>query len=122
MIAPKDTDTYILSFPEDIQQRLEIIRQTIREAAPDAIEKISYAMPAFYLNGNLVYYAAYQNHIGFYPTSSGIEMFKDEFRDYTFSKGTIQFPHDKPLPLELITKIVRFRVNEALGKAKKKSK
>lgn len=98
---------------------LEKLRQTIRTAAPDATEKISYRIPTFYLNGNLVHFAAFKHHIGFYPTSSGVSAFQDELSKYKTSKGAIQFPLDKPLPLELVKKIVGFRVTENLKKTAK---
>jgi len=107
-----EIDKYISSFPATIQEVLELLRETIRKAAPEAIEVISYSMPAFKQNSVLVYFAAYTNHIGFYPTASGIEMFKEEFSAYKWSKGAVQFPIDKPLPLDLITRIVKFRVKE----------
>jgi len=114
-------DEYIGTFPKDVQNTLRKLRQAIKEAAPDAVEAISYQMPAFRLRGNLVYFAAFKNHIGFYPTSSGIEAFKKELSSYETSKGAIRFPIGKPLPLSLITKIVRYRVKENLVKATKKT-
>lgn len=116
MIAPeaRTIDEYIVSFPEETQALLLQLRDTIRKAAPDAEESISYRMPAFKYNGVLVYFAGYKNHIGFYPTSSGIEAFKEEVTNYKNSKGAVQFPLNKPLPLGLITKIVKFRVKENL--------
>ena len=114
-------DEYIATFPEEIQKILEELRGTIKAAAPDAEEKISYQMPAFALKGNLVYFAAFKNHIGFYPTSSGTEAFKKELSIYDGSKGTVRFPIDKPLPLKLISRIVKFRVAENLKKAGIKS-
>lgn len=105
-------DEYINDFPEDVRLRLTQLRQTIREAAPDAKETISYAMPAFKLNGILLYFAAFRNHIGFYPTASGIAAFKDEISIYKNGRGSVQFPHSKPLPLDLISRMVRFRVAE----------
>jgi uncharacterized protein YdhG (YjbR/CyaY superfamily) len=108
----KTIDEYISTFPPDIQKMLEDLRATIKASAPEAEEKISYQMPAFFLKGNLVYFAAFKNHIGFYPTSSGIEAFKQELSVYECSKGTVRFPIGKPLPLELISKIVQFRVIE----------
>ncbi len=122
MKKPLDTNEYIKDFPKDVQEKLEILRETIYKAAPGAIERISYGMPSFYWNGNLVYFAAYKNHIGFYPTASGIENFKEEFTKYKFSKGAVQFPIDEPLPLKLITKIVKFRAKENLQKSKNKKK
>ncbi len=105
-------DEYIKKFPEEVQGKLEKLRQVIVENAPDAVEKISYGMPTFYLNGNLVHFAAYSGHIGFYPAPSGIEAFIDELSVYKTSKGAIQFPINEELPLDLIKKIVLFRVGE----------
>jgi uncharacterized protein YdhG (YjbR/CyaY superfamily) len=110
-------DEYISTFPQEVRQILEKLRQTIIKAAPKAEEVISYNMPAFKLNGMLVYYAGYKKHIGFYPTNSGITEFADELTAYKTSKGAIQFPLDKPLPIGLITKIVKFRVVENNAKA-----
>ena len=120
--TPKDIDEYIAGFPQDVQEILEKIRATVREAAPEAKEKISYGMPAFTLNGNLVYFAAFKNHIGFYPIPSGIEEFKEELSVYKQGKGSVQFPLDEPMPYELITRIVKFRAQENLEKAKAKKK
>jgi uncharacterized protein YdhG (YjbR/CyaY superfamily) len=120
--APQTIDDYIAGFPKDIKEILETIRTTIREAAPNATEKISYGMPTFALNGkNLVHFAAFKNHIGFYPVPSGIEKFKKELSVYKGAKGSVQFPLDKPMPLELIAKIVKFRVEENLAKVKGKN-
>ena len=105
-------DEYIRQFPDPVQGKLQILRYLIREVAPEAEEKISYQMPTFYLYGNLVHFAAYARHIGFYPTPSGIAQFKDQLSGYKHAKGSVQFPLDEPLPLELIEKIVRFRVEE----------
>ncbi len=105
-------DEYIEKFPKEVQKKLHELRKVIRENAPEAEEKISYGMPTFYLNGNLVHFAAYSGHIGFYPAPSGIEAFKDELNEYKTSKGAIQFPIDMDIPLELIKKIVKFRVGE----------
>ncbi|MDX2246939.1 MAG: DUF1801 domain-containing protein [Bacteroidia bacterium] len=116
----KDIDTYICEFPEEIRILLEQVRATIRRAAPEAEEAIKYAMPTFVLNGNLVHFAAFKNHIGFYPVPSGIEAFKEELSVYKMGKGSIQFPLDQPLPLDLITRIVEFRVKENQAKAKKR--
>jgi len=112
----KSIDEYIDMFPSDIQNLLQEMRRTIREAAPEAEETISYQIPTFRLNGNLVHFAAFKNHIGFYPTSSGINAFKKELSRYEGSTGTVRFPIGKPLPLSLIRKIVKFRVKENLGK------
>jgi uncharacterized protein YdhG (YjbR/CyaY superfamily) len=107
-------------FPDKTRRILEKIRETIREVAPDAEEAISYQMPTFKLNGNLVHFAAFKNHIGFYPVPSGIEAFKEELSPYIAGKGTVQFPLDKPVPYELIRKVTEFRVKENLAKNKKK--
>lgn len=109
-------DEYIESFPEEIGAKLKRMRELIRREAPDATEKISYQMPTYYLKGNLVHFAAFSKHIGFYPTPSGIEAFKGEFKDYKYSKGAVQFPMNGPLPEDLIRRIVRFRVKENTGK------
>lgn len=116
---PKTIDEYIASFPTEIQEILEQVRQTIKKAAPDAEEKISYAIPTFTLNGNLVHFAAFKNHIGFYAMPSGNEAFQKELVAYKAGKGSIQFPINKPMPLDLIAKIVNFRVKENLEKLKK---
>jgi uncharacterized protein YdhG (YjbR/CyaY superfamily) len=109
----KTMDEYIKTFPKDIQRILEKMRQSIREAAPNAMEAISYQMPTFKLNGkNLVHFAAWKNHIGFYPTPSGTETFKKELYPYKFAKGSIQFPIDDPIPYDLVRKIVLFRIKD----------
>jgi uncharacterized protein YdhG (YjbR/CyaY superfamily) len=118
--APQTIDEYIAAFPDDVQQILQQIRQTIREAAPDAQEAISYQMPTFKLHGNLVHFAAYKKHIGFYPAPAGIEAFKDELAPYASSKGAVQFPLDQPMPYDLIRRIVTFRVAETLARAEAK--
>src|SRR3954447_24753645 len=105
-------DEYILQFPPEVQEILANLRNVIKESAPEAVEKISYQMPTFALHGNLVHFAAYQKHIGFYPAASGIAAFTDKLLEYKTSKGAVQFPIDKPLPYELIKEIVRFRVDE----------
>lgn len=115
-------DAYISQFPSGVQEILCLLRNVIKEAAPDAKEKISYQMPAFALHGNLVYFAAFKNHIGFYPTSSGIDAFKKELSEYKLSKGTVQFPIDKQLPYELISRIVKYRVEENVKHAQEKNK
>ena len=117
---PLNIDEYIGAFPNDIQEILEKIRMTIQKAAPDAKEKISYAMPAFEQNGIVVYFAAFKNHIGLYALPTGHEAFKEELSPYKSGKGSVQFPFNKPIPYDLITKIVKFRVKENLEKAKKK--
>jgi uncharacterized protein YdhG (YjbR/CyaY superfamily) len=110
-------DEYIASFPAETQVKLRELRATIHAAAPVAEEKISYQMPTFFLKGNLVYYAAWKKHIGFYAIPSANEAFKDELTTYTVSKGAVQFPLDQPLPVDLITRMVRFRVAENLARA-----
>lgn len=115
-------DEYILQFSPDIQDILKMLRKVIKEAAPDAEEKISWGMPAFTHHGSLVYFAAHKNHIGFYPAPSGIEAFKQELSEYKAAKGSVQFPITKPLPYELISKIVRFRVAENTKNKKDKLK
>ncbi len=114
-------DEYIAQFPEDIQKILQQIRSVIKEVAPNATEKISYQMPTFYLNGNLVHFAAFKTHIGFYPVPSGIEKFKEELSHYKGGKGSVQFPLDQPIPYDLIRRITLFRVEENLKLAKNKS-
>lgn len=119
--APAKTiDEYIAGCPSTIQVRLEQLRSIIRKAAPGAIEKISYGMPAFVLEGNLVYFGGWKNHIGFYPMPSAINAFKKELSVYEGAKGSIKFPVDKPLPVGLITKMVKFRVKENLENKKQK--
>ena len=115
---PNSVDRYIKSFPTDVQNILQQLRKTIKKAAPDATEIISYNMPAFKLNGMLVWFGAHSNHIGFYPRASGIEAFKKDLATYKSAKGSVQFPLGKPIPLDLITKIVQFRVKENLKKEK----
>ncbi len=118
----KSIDEYIAAVPENIKPILEKFRQTIRKAAPEAEETISYAIPTFKLKGNLVHFAAFKNHIGFYPGPSGIESFCQELAAYEGAKGSIKFPVDKTLPWSLISKIVKFRVRENLEKARSKEK
>jgi len=115
-------DEYIKEFPPQVQNRLEAMRETILAAAPDARQTIAYRMPTFVLHGNLVHFAAYDNHIGFYPTPSAIEAFKDEIARYKWAKGSVQFPLDEPLPLELVSRMVRFRVKENAENAARKMK
>ncbi|MEK5333257.1 iron chaperone [Lysinibacillus sp. FSL W8-0992] len=119
---PESIDEYILQYPQEIQEILKTIRKVIKESAPNAEEKISYRMPTFVLNGNLVHFAAYKNHIGFYPTSSGINNFQDELSGYKTSKGAVQFPIEKPIPYGLISQIVKFRVAENQSKVEGKIK
>ena len=106
-------DDYISAFPAGTQKALREIRKAIQDAAPAAEETIKYGVPTFVLNGNLVHFAAFKNHVGFYPTPSGIAKFKDELSKYKSAKGSVQFPLDAPLPLRLIQRIVKFRVGEA---------
>jgi uncharacterized protein YdhG (YjbR/CyaY superfamily) len=115
-----EIDKYIAGFPKETQKLLEQLRKTINKAAPEAEEVISYGMPAFKQKGILVYFAGYEKHIGFYPTSSPIVIFREELSPYKKGKGSIQFPLDKPLPLKLITEIVKFRVSEVLEKERNK--
>ncbi|KNZ40801.1 hypothetical protein AKG39_15740 [Acetobacterium bakii] len=110
-------DEYINQFPNEIQEKLTQLRETIQSAAPQAQEKISYQMPTFYFHGNLVHFAAYKNHIGFYPTPAGIEKFHKQLTAYKHAKGSIQFPMDEPLPLDLIAEMVRARIVENERKA-----
>jgi uncharacterized protein YdhG (YjbR/CyaY superfamily) len=117
-----EIDQYIAGFEEPVRGRLRELRATIRTAAPEATERISYRMPTFYLNGNLVHFAAFDRHIGFYPAPSGIEAFADELKPYKSSKGAVQLPHDLPLPLGLVARMVRFRVEENLRKKKPRSR
>ncbi len=114
--APTTIDQYIATYPTEVQALLTTMRETIQAAAPSATEKISYGMPTFYLNGNLVHFAAYKHHIGFYPAPSGLKAFESEINQYKNSKGAVQFPIDKPLPLDLVDGIVRYRVGEQGGK------
>lgn len=122
MVEAKNIDEYIAMYPKDIQKLLNEMRATIRKAAPKAEEAIKYALPTFVLNGNLVHFGAFKNHIGFYPAPSGIEEFKKELAKYESSKGAIRFPLDKPLPLTLVGKIVKFRVLKNLENVKAKTK
>ena len=116
-----DTASYISGFPEETQMLLKQLRETIIQAVPDAEELISYQMPAYKYHGALVYFAGYKNHIGFYPGAAGIAAFKEELSGYKGAKGSVQFPLDKPLPLELITQIVKFRVHQNLEKSATKT-
>ena len=119
--SPKSIDEYIERYPKDIQVILQKIRAIIREAAPGAKEAISYQIPTFKLGGNLVHFAAFTEHISFFPTSSGVAKFKKELEGYKTSKGTIRFPIEKPIPYDLISKITKFRVEEVIEKGKKKN-
>ena len=121
--SPANTiDEYIAGFPKDVQAILQKIRGIIRKVAPDAEEAIKYQIPTFVLNGNLVHFAAFQKHIGLYPTPSGIEEFRDELSVYKSAKGSVQFPLDAPVPFSLITKIVKFRVKETREKVASRSR
>ena len=113
---PTPITDYILQFPADVQQKLNELRAAILEIVPNATEKIAYGIPTFYVKGNLVHFAAYKSHIGFYPASSGIDAFREELAPYKLSRGTVQFPLDKPLPMELIRRIVKYRLAENLAK------
>jgi len=121
-LTQESIDNYISNFPPEIQEKLKAIREVIKESAPEAVEKISYQMPTFVLHGNLVHFAAFKNHIGFYPTPSGIDAFREELSEYKGAKGSIQFPLDQPIPYELISKIVKVRVAENIKKAEDKIK
>ncbi|HEX2696428.1 MAG TPA: DUF1801 domain-containing protein [Anaerolineales bacterium] len=120
--SPQTIDEYIAGFPKDTQVILQKIRATIRKEAPEAEEAIKYQMPTFIYKGNLVYFAAFKNHIGFYPIPTGIEKFKKELSAYKTAKGSVQFRLDQPIPYELIRKITAFRVKENLKKTKEKAK
>jgi len=119
---PKNIDEYIADFPPDVQKLLQKMRMTIRKAAPQAEEAIKYGIPTFTLNGNLVHFGGYQKHVGFYPAPKGIEKFKKELSRYEGGKGTVQFPFDEPIPIDLVTKIVKFRVSQNLEYAKTRKK
>ncbi len=116
----KTVDEYIASFPENIQKILQDLRKVIREAAPQAKEVISYQMPAFKQNGILVWFSAFKNHIGFFPTALGVEAFKEKLTNYETSKGTIRFPINEPIPFDLVKEIVKYRVNQDATKKTKK--
>jgi uncharacterized protein YdhG (YjbR/CyaY superfamily) len=118
----KTIDEYIANFPKETQAILQKIRKTIQKAAPKAEETINYAIPTFTLEGNLVHFAGFKEHIGFYPTPSGIEKFKKELSAYEWAKGSVKFPLNQPIPYELIGRITAFRVKENLEKAKVKGK
>jgi uncharacterized protein YdhG (YjbR/CyaY superfamily) len=118
----KNIDEYITHCPAEVQESLENLRMTIRAAAPQAKEAISYQMPTFKQYGNLVHFAVHKNHIGFYPAPSGIEQYKNELAPYKFSRGAVQFPLDKPIPFDLVSKIVAFRVAENFARAEEKTK
>ena len=120
--TPQTIDEYIAGFPPEVQEILQKIRQTIHEAAPDAQETISYQLATFTLKGNLVHFGAFKKHIGFYPTPSGTEQFRDELAGYQSAKGSIRFPLDQPIPYDLISRMTKFRAAENLVKAQKKDK
>lgn len=122
MTKPKDIDGYIARFPKETQKLLKQLRAATKKAAPQAEEVISYGMPAFKLNGMLVWFAAHTKHIGFYPRISAITAFKKELSVYKGAKGSVQFPFDKLLPIGLITRIVKFRVKENARRAESKNK
>jgi uncharacterized protein YdhG (YjbR/CyaY superfamily) len=114
-------DEYIQGFPKQVRERLESIRRLVRTLAPEAQEKISYQMPTFYLDGNLIHFAAFKNHIGMYPTPNGISAFQKELSRYKSGRGSVQFPMDEALPVELIKKIVRYRLEQNRKKGKKQA-
>jgi uncharacterized protein YdhG (YjbR/CyaY superfamily) len=120
--TPKDIDEYIAGFPKDVQKLLQKIRLTIREAAPEAEEAIKYQIPTFTLKGNLIHFAAFKNHIGLYPAPRAIEEFKEELSAYEGAKGTVRFSLDQPIPFDLISRIVKFRVQDNLERAAAKKK
>lgn len=115
-------DAYIAGFPSAVRKRLEALRATIGGAAPGATERMAYGVPTFHLNGNLVHFAGFERHIGFYPTPSGIAAFGSRLAGYKSAKGSVQFPHDEPLPLDLVAEMVRFRVDEMTQKKAKKGR
>jgi uncharacterized protein YdhG (YjbR/CyaY superfamily) len=115
-VKAETIDEYVAAFPPRIRARLRAMRATIRKHAPMATEKISYRIPTFYLNGNLVHFAAYEHHVGFYPGAAGIAKFRHALARYESGKGSVQFPHDEPLPLELVAEIVKFRVEQNFWK------
>lgn len=119
---PTTIDEYIANFPADVQEILQKVRETIKTAAPQATEAISYGMPTFKLEGNLVHFGAFKEHLGFYPIPSGLVEFQEELAPYKSGKGSVQFPYNQPMPFALITKIVQFRVTENLAKAAAKKK
>jgi uncharacterized protein YdhG (YjbR/CyaY superfamily) len=120
--TPGTIDEYIAAYPPEVQAILQQVRTTIREAAPDAQEVIKYRLPTFTLKGNLVHFGAFKEHIGFYPTPSGLEQFREELSAYEGSKGAVRFPLDKPIPFDLIREITKFRVKENLAKAAAKGR
>ena len=117
--TPKCVDDYIEGYPKEIQQLLKKLRSTVKKAAPKAEERISYGMPGYFSGGMLVYFAAFKRHIGFYPGALAMKTFKKEFSDYKQAVGSVQFPFDEPLPLALVSKVVKFRLKQNLLKKKK---
>ena len=115
-------DEYIELFDPNIQKTLKEIRDFIKKEAPEATEKISYGMPTFYLNGNLVHFAAFKDHYGFFPSPSGIEAFEKEYAPYRSGKGTLRFPFDQPIPWEIIQKVIHFRIKENINKVGKRER
>lgn len=122
MEKPATIDDYIAAYPADVQEILQKVRETIKTAVPQATEAISYGMPTFKLNGNLVHFGAFKSHLGFYPIPSGMEQFQAELAQFKSGKGSVQFPFDQPMPYELITRIAQFRAAENLEKAAAKKK
>lgn len=122
MEKPATIDDYIAAYPADVQEILQKVRETIKTAVPQATEAISYGMPTFKLNGNLVHFGAFKSHLGFYPIPSGMEQFQAELAPFKSGKGSVQFPFDQPMPYELITRIAQFRAAENLEKAAAKKK
>lgn len=122
MKQAKNVDEYIAMFPENTREKLKEMRALVIKGAPDAVESISYGMPYYSLHGRLLYFAAFKNHLGFYPMPSGIAKFQTEISKYKFAKGSVQFPLDKNIPTGLVLRIVKFRVKENIDKAKHKSK
>lgn len=120
--ASAAVDEYIAAAPEAVRPLLESLRAAIKDAAPDAVERMGYGMPGYYLNGGLVWFGAYKNHIGFYPAPNGLDAFEAELSQYARTKGSVHFPLDQPLPLDLIERIVRFRRDENLGKKQSRKK
>jgi len=120
--APETIDDYIAAFPPAVQAILQQLRSTIRSAAPEATEAMKYQIPTLVLNGNLVHFAAFRSHVGFYPTPSGIEKFSEELSGYATARGSVQFPLDRPIPFDLVRRIVEFRVGESRAKAASRNK
>ncbi len=120
--APATIDEYIEGFPTTVQSRLRRLRTVVRRHAPEATERMAYRIPTYNLDGNLVHFAAFERHIGFYPGPSGIARFREELAGYRSAKGSVQFPLDEPLPLDLVAEIVKFRVAENSGKKRKTRK